>query len=193
MIATSTDAIAASPLSAARRLWRLALAGWAVAGLAACFELKEPVIGLDIARAVPGVEGEWTTPDEDTVVIFPGDHPNEYRFRLTDIENDVDTGRLRLVPLGGALYLAQAEVDGTGEVFILYFKAKDGGRYEQLEPNEQAAGLASRYGVTVEDLGYGYEVDGSPAKVRNYILALGPEHLVRTLSMEDSMEELLFQ
>ena len=162
----------------------------AAAGLSACFELKEPVIGLDIARAVPGVEGEWTTPDDDTVIIFPGDHPNEYRFRLTDIENKVDTGRLRLVPLGGALYLAQAEVDGTGEVFILYFKAKDGGRYEQLEANEQGAALAARYGVTVQDFGFGYEVGGPSAKVRNYILALGPEHLMPAMTMDEL--EMLF-
>lgn len=156
-----------------RRL-RAALAALAVACLAGCYDIGTPVITLEDARALPWLIGEWNFPSGRQVIVFAGNHPNEYRYRDISGQN-VATGTLRAVPLGAELYLVQA-TDDNDDVAALFFRRHTDGSVKELTPNDKVIALAKRFGVTIDDLEEFTIVDGTPAQIRAFLLAHTPAH-----------------
>lgn len=157
---------------------RSALAALVLVVVAGCYDLnKRPVVELGDAQAIPWVVGEWEFPKNRQIVVFAGDHPNEYRFREISGKSVV-TGTFRAVSLGGGYYLVQVITDG-GEVSVLYYRRDPDGQVAELDVRDNVFDLAKQFGVTIEEDEeiLMYFLDGPPARVRAFLLAHKPEHL----------------
>ena len=154
---------------------RRALAALALLLLSACYDIGAPAIDLRDAQALPWVVGTWEFPRGREVVVFEGDHPNEYRYR--DVTGrSVSTGTFRAVALGGEIYLVQA-IGDNGDVAALFFRRHPDGGIVELKVSDSVFDLAKRFDVALDDLDDdGLILDGPPAKVRAFLLAHTPAH-----------------
>jgi hypothetical protein len=154
------------------------LAVFALSLLASCYDIGTPVIDPRDASAVPWLMGEWNFARDGKAVVWAGDRPNQYRFRAV-WKDDVHTGTLRAVTLGGGYYLLQLEQD-SGDVAAIYVHYDPNravrGRLVDLSPAIDK--LASRFGVdVVEDVDEVFwRLSGPPAQVRAFLLAHTPAH-----------------
>lgn len=154
---------------------RRALAAATLFLLAGCYDIGAPVIDLRDAHALPWMVGEWEFPHGREVVVFQGNHPNEYRYRDVTAQR-VSTGTFRAVPLGGEIYLVQT-IGEDGDVAALFFRRHPDGSIGELKVNKAVFDLAKRFGVALDDLDDGVLIlDGSAAAVRAFLLAHRPAH-----------------
>lgn len=174
MVATGT----LTALALLRERWaplHALLALCALILLAGCYEVQSEFIGPGEAQFIPGLAGTFDDDDGGTteVTALPG---NEYHYRRIDPDGSVSSGTFRAVRLYSDVYLLQAR-DSEGLYALFYSLTPEDG-YWSLDVNEDTIyPLAATYGVTIDpDFMF---AEGEADRVRAFLFAHGPEHLVR--------------